>query len=265
MGLFDKLEVEDKALGADRVEAKKVSFYKIKKTGASLFTIKNAYAQASEIKEFNGEESGGALNITLQLEGSDGQLNTFEFVTAGVQKGRKPTFVYDKYRKLHFILTGDEVQHIPTEPKPVMVWDNEARQEVEVIKEVITAWVGKEVMACYERTLEDKYNADGEMKDFVVVRSFLDADSHRSYAEIKKDEPTPAYYTEFLEKRDGDYIVDKRKATKGLPVPVALTKEEEAAAYKAEQEAKKSGEDDGGFGGDSETPEIDINEDEIPF
>lgn len=263
MGMFDKLEVEDKALGADRVESQKVSFYKIKRTGASLFTIKNAYADASQIKEFNGVESGGALNITLELEGADGQLRTFEYVSAGVQKDRKPTFVYDKYRKLHFILTGEEVQHIPTEPKPVMVWDNEARQEVEVIKEVITAWVGKEVIACYERTLEDKYNSDNEIKDFVTTRAFLDADTKRSYAEIKKGESEPAYYTEFLEKRDGDYIVDKRKVTKGLPVPAALTKEEEAAAYKAEQEAKKSGEDDGGFGGD--TPEVDINEDEIPF
>ena len=264
MGMFDKLDVDKKELGADKVsDGGGVSFYKIKKTGVHLFTIKNAWAGMSEIKEFNDKKSGGAFNIVVQLEGSDGQLNTFEFVTAGVQKDRKPTFVYDKYRKLHYLLTGEEVEHIPTELKPVMVWDNQARQEVEVEKEVITAWVGKKIVAACERTLEDKFNADGEMKDFVVVRSFLDADTNRSYAEVKQGTVDADYYKEFVEKRDEDYIVDKRKSTKGLPIPVALSKVEEDAQRAAEKAAKEEG---GGFdGGEGNPPEIDINEDEIPF
>lgn len=260
MGMFDNLNVEDKAMAADKVgSGERVSFEKIRKTGVSGFTIKNAWAGASQVRDYQGKESGGALNITLQLEGADGTLNTFEYVTAGVQKDRKPTFVYDKYRKLHFLLTGNEVKNIATEPKPVMVWDNEARQEVEEIKEVITEWVGKEINAAHERVLEDKYNADGEMKDFVQVRAFLDATTGRSYAEVKSGDIEATYKREFLEKRDEDFIVDKRKKTKHLDIPVIFTAAEEKALKKAEKEA-----DNGGFESGNE-PELGVDEDEIPF
>ncbi len=260
MGMFDDLEVEDKALVEDKVSSgKKVNFDKIQKTGIVGMTIKNAYADMSKIKEYNDKKSGGAINITMELEGADGSLKTFEYVTAGVQKDRKPTFVYNKYRKLHYILTGDEVSIIPTTTGSVMVWDNEARQEVEQDKEVITAWIGKEVSCACVRVLEDKYNADGEMKDFVQVDAFLQAETNRSYAEVLADTPDAVYAKEFLEKRDEDFIIDKRKTTKSLPIPVILTKAEKDALAKAEEEANSMGGEEEG------TPEIDIDEDEIPF
>lgn len=258
MGIFDKLNVDENKLGEDKVSSGvKVNFDKIEKTGIYDFTIKNAYADMSKIKEYEGEESGGALNITVELEGPEGSLKTFEYVTAGVQKGRKPTFVYAKYRKLHFILTGEDVDNLPTEEGLVMVWDNEARQEVEQTKEIIKSWIGKTIKGACSRTLEDKYNAAGEMKDFVSVDAFLDTETSRSYAELKAETPDAEYAADFLKKRDSDFIMDKRKTTKTLPIPVILTKEEKEAAKKAEADKSE-------FGGDGEQ-EITINEDEIPF
>jgi len=258
MGIFDDLDIdESKELQEDKIgSGERINFNKIERTGIYGFTIKNAYADASQIKEFQGKESGGALNVTLELEGPEGSLKTFEFVSAGVQKGRKPTFVYDKYRKLHFILTGNVIKNIPTENGPVMVWDNEARQEVEKTKAVITAWIGKKIKAAVCRTIEDKYNADGEMKDFIVVQSFLDDETSRSFSEMKEGKADAVYATEFLQKRDDDFIIDKRKLTKTLPIPIILTKVEKDAIKNAEKEAE--------FGG-GDAPEIDINEDEPPF
>lgn len=258
MGLFDSLEIDNtKELGADNAgTGGGVSFDPIEKTGVYKFRIQNAYADASEIKEFDGNKTGGALFIKLELVGSDGKLETHEYVTGGVQKGRKPTFVYDKYRKLHYLLTGEDVEHIPTEPKQIMVWDFNARQEVEMTKEVITSWIGKEITAACERTLEDKFNADGEIKDFVVVRAFLDAKTNRSYAEVKGNEEEASYANEFIEKRGEEYVVDKRDKTKSLPIPTILTKEEKEAL-----KAKEKEEAEAAFGSD----EVDVNEEDTPF
>lgn len=254
MGLFDSLEITEE-LKVDKVTSgEKVSFDKVQKTGVYEFTIQTAYGDVSEVKEFNGAKSGGALNITLEMVGPAGTLKTFEYVTAGVQKGRKPTFVYDKYRKLHYVLTGEEIKNLKTENGLVSVYDFDTGEMADKTKAVLTDWVGKKVKAACCRTLEDKFNSDGEIKDFVVVQSFLDAESGQSYAE-KKDNAEAKYINDFGSKRDENFIVDKRETTKDLPIPVIKTKEEKDAEKKEEPTSNA-------FGGEGISVE---DNDEIPF
>lgn len=252
MGLFDKLDTEKVEVGADSVGG--MSFEPIRRTGVYPFKIKTAYAIVSK---------GGALGVKLEMIGSDGSLNTTEYVTSGEQKGCKPTFQYAKYLKLHYLITGKKVENLHTEKRPVMVWDNDANgvgkgAMVEKEMDVFVDWIGKDIQAACERVLEDKFGASGEIKDTVSVRSFLTAGSGRSYTEALEGADESKYLADFKAKRDSEYFMDKREDTKSLPVPEILT----LAQIKAKKEAEKGGE---AFGSGTDTPEIDINEDEIPF
>lgn len=235
MGMFDNLEVET---GIEKPEDKIGGgiFAKVDHTGYYGMTIEKAYAGVSE---------GGAFSVTVHCKSDDGAFFTFtEYITSGTAKGCKNYYLdkdgkkqylpgYNKIKALDSLL-GGSTPYPKTEKKNLMIWDRDAGKELPMEKEAITSWFGKKVGLLIVKILEDKYNDETNFREVYDVQHVLEYNTGRTRNEITLG--TSGFKDEWLKVNTPEKVVDKRKQSKDTPVT-----------------------------NNSSVPQVDIDNDEIPF
>lgn len=192
--------------------------------------VSMAYITVSDIKDKDGQKTGGAMAINFTFKTPDGkELNDTQYITGGVDKGQKNTYL-DKDQKEQYLpgylmanavselTTGLPLNELDTEDKLIEVYDFQAKAKTPKKLPVVTSLIGKEVYAGVLRVIANKRakQDDGSYKDtndqstFNEINKIFCAREGYEYftaAEIraKKADSTvePKFYQDWKEKYDG--------------------------------------------------------------
>ena len=231
MGIFDNIEVDAESEVVEESSVTQESGF-IKDSGAYKAKITKFYFNQNDngTTFYNWEaktEDGRTLSDRAWFAGKTGKTN-YEMKDF---KTKKPTGKFKDFEgmaRLKVIsraLTGDVMAwQKDTEQKKVPIYNFEKQSDVDTMVDVFMGAIGKEVEILMRRTMEDKtalnsatgkYDATAEVKSFNDYRGWLDADTHKSYAETMAGTDAKAY-TAFMEVIAKEPIQDNRKLSKGV-------------------------------------------------
>lgn len=209
-------------------------------------TITMAYLQKSQLKNYNGVQSGGALGVHLTFMTDTGkEVRQSIYITSGVDKGEKPTYTDKKTGEEHYLpgyllvnsltcLTiGKELhEELDEELKAVPIYNFEAKADVPTKVPVLLELIGQKVKIGVAKNLFTKKKLDGnvyvptgEDGEQNEVIKFFRYEDDMTTGEILEGKTEAKFVNDFKAKYEGQ-LIDKRDkppagAPAGTPAPGA--------------------------------------------
>lgn len=215
--------------GLEKAEDRLGGGFSTRETDIYTFKIKAAYA---------GKSSGGAMNVSLICEDSQGEYRETIYIT---NKKGENFFIKDKKKiplpgftlinDICLIVTGEPLANQETEEKVINLYDFEARKELPTSVPMIMPLVGEEISFAVQKVIEDKnqkneatgeYEPTGETRELNTIVKVFHTETKMTVVEAMEGSEEAKFWDAWQEKNKGK-VYDKSskdaKAQGGKPAP----------------------------------------------